>query len=166
MKQFARESLLPLDQPTARLFVWPVEMMLRFQANMANTIQQSTMGWVQRRQEAARETAEAFARLIHCRDLGNAITIQQEWLEGNIRRFEDDLSALANQTAEISHKTASTARDAVDRSSDAAQAGARNAERTAESMRRGAEEGQETLRSATEEAGKHAKSRDHNTRAA
>ena len=167
MKEFARESLLSFDQPPARMFAWPLEMMLRFNASMANAIQESTVNWAQRRQEAAEEAVETFERLVHCRDLGEAVSIQQEWVENNIRRLDEDFGALAHQGANLSHRAASTARDAVGKSSQAARAGARRAEETAESMAREGEEAEQTAaRQETEEPSRHGRSRNHGKRAA
>jgi hypothetical protein len=150
MKNFARESLLSSDQPSARMFVWPLEMMLRFNASIANAIQESTVSWAQRRQEAADNAVETFERLVHCQDLGEAVSIQQEWVENNIRRLDQDFGALTDQGANLSHRAASTARDAVGKSSHAARAGARQIEERAEALGR---EGEEAEQSARHESG-------------
>jgi hypothetical protein len=132
MKNFARES--PFSVPPPRMFVWPLEMMLRFNASIANAVQESTVTWAQRRQEATKNAAETFERLIRCRDLGEAVSIQQEWIENNIRRLDENFGALADQGAKLAHRGASTARDATGESSNAAQAVMREADETAESM--------------------------------
>lgn len=159
MKDFARESLLSFDQPSARMFAWPLEMMLRFNASVANAIQESTVNWAQRRQEAAEDAVETFERLVHCRDLGEAVSIQQEWVENNIRRLDEDFGALAHQGANLSHRAASSARDAVGKSSEAARAGAHQAEETAESLAREGEEAEQSADHETAEAHSHRHSR-------
>ena len=166
MKDFARGSPLSFDQPPARMFAWPLEMMLRFNASVANAIQESAVNWAQRRQEAAEEAVETFERLVHCRDLGEAVSIQQEWLENNIRRLDEDFGALANQGANLSHRAASSARDAVGKSSHAARAGARQAEETAESMAREGEEAEQSARQETEEPQHRGRARNNNRRTA
>jgi len=170
MRGFAREPLLSADQPPTRMFVWPFEMMLRFQANVANAIQETTVSWAQRRREAAQDVVETFERLVHCRDIGEAVSIQQEWLENNLRRLDEDFDALAHQGANLSHRAAASAREAVGQSSDAARAGARQAEQVGESVRRQGEEAQksqqEGARQETEEATRHGRARDHGKRAA
>ena len=161
MKDFARESLLSFDQPPARMFVWPLEMMLRFNATMASAIQESTLGWAQRRQQAAEDAVETFDRLVHCRDLGEAISIQQEWVENNMRRLDEDFGALAHQGANLSHRAASSARDVVDKSSHAAREGARQAEETAEAMGREGEEAEQNARQESEESHHRGRGRNH-----
>ena len=161
MKDFARESLLSGDQPPARMFVWPLEMMLRFNASMANAIQESTVSWAQRRQEAAEDAIETFERLVHCRDIGEAVSIQQEWVENSIRRLDEDFGALAHQGANLSHRAASTARGAVGKASSAARAGAHQAEETAESMAREGEEAEQGMRQEAEETRRHGRGRNH-----
>ena len=166
MKEFARESLLSFDQPPARMFAWPLEMMLRFNASVANAIQESTVNWAQRRQEAAEDAVETFERLVHCRDLGEAVSIQQEWVENNIRRLDEDFGALAHQGANLSHRAASSARDAVGKSSHAARAGARQAEETAESMAREGEEAEQSARHESEGSHHRGRARNNNKRTA
>ncbi|HEY3917663.1 MAG TPA: hypothetical protein VGL83_07705 [Stellaceae bacterium] len=142
--------------------------MLRFQANVANAFQESTLGWVQRRQEAAEDAIETFDRLMRSRDIGEAVAIQQEWLEGLIRRLDEDFSGLASESANMSRKAAATARDAVGQSSAAARAGARDIADIAPSTRHAAEEAPNGAHRETEEGGngKHAKTRDHHGRRA
>ena len=149
MKDFAKESLLSYELPPTRMFVWPWEMMLRFNASMASAIQESTVNWAQRRQEAADEAVETFERLVQCRDLGEAVSIQQEWVENNIRRLDEDFGALADQGANLSHRAASGARDAVGKSSHAARAGARQIEESAEATGRAGEEAEQSARHET-----------------
>jgi len=166
MKDFARESLLSFDQPPARMFAWPLEMMLRFNASVANALQESTVNWAHRRQEAAEDAVETFDRLVHCRDLGEAVSIQQEWVENNIRRLDEDFGAIAHQGANLSRRAASTARDAVGRSSEVARAGARQAEETAESVGREGEEAEQSGRQETEETHRRGRGRNNHKRAA
>ena len=166
MKDFARESLLSYDLPPTRMFVWPWEMMLRFNASMANAIQESTVNWAQRRQEAAEEAVETFERLVHCRDLGEAVSIQQEWVENNIRRLDEDFGALAQQGANLSHRAASSAREAVGKSSHAARLGAHQVEETAESMGRNIEEAEQSAQHEGEESQRHGRARNNNKRRA
>jgi len=138
MKNFARGSPFSDLTPT-RMFVWPLEMMLRFNASIANAVQESTVSWAQRRQEATENAAETFERLVRCRDLGEAVSIQQEWIENNIRRLDENFGALADQGTKLTRRAASTARDAFGESSNAAREVTREAEET-ESMVRDSKE--------------------------
>jgi hypothetical protein len=138
VNRFVRERQLGTHQAPARLFVWPFEMMLRLQANMAGAIRESTENWMERRQKAAGDALEALERLIHCNDIGEAVAIQQEWLEGTIQRASDDIDAFANQGAAISREAASSAQEAGTRTFYSAHAAARQAEdQTGESLRAG-----------------------------
>jgi hypothetical protein len=165
MKRFARESSSAFEQPPARMFLWPLEMMLRFNANMANTLQQTTVAWAQRRQEAADDAIQTFDRLIHSRDVGEAVGVQQEWFEGSIRRLDDDLNAIASQTANLSHKAGSTAREAVAQSSSAVRDEASQAEQTGSGNGHNPEESNDERGQETHHGGKHSKVREHHRRA-
>lgn len=122
----AERRLGPARAP-ARLFVWPFEMMLRLQANMVNAMRESTGSWIGRRQEAADDAVETFERLIYCQDVGEALAIQQEWLEGTMRRVNDDIEGFAKQGAALSHEAASSAQEAGTRSFHNARAAMRQA---------------------------------------
>lgn len=165
MKRFATESPLSFDQPAARMFMWPFEMMLRFQANIARSVQDSTVGWAQRRQEAADDAMETFDRLIHSRDLGEAVTIQQKWLDNSIRRLDEDFNWFASEGSKLAHKATATARQTVGQSSDAMRDTARRAEDSVESMGRGLEEAADSASRETKHNGKQSKSREHHRRA-
>jgi hypothetical protein len=93
--------------PGAEIFVQPIETILRFNAGMISAFQSATMGWMQRRQEAARDTIESFGKLVHCRDIGEAMTIQREWVQRSMHRLDEDLSPLAMQTPNLLHEAAS-----------------------------------------------------------
>jgi hypothetical protein len=170
MKRFGRDASSPFDGGSARMFVWPFEMMLRFNANMANALHESTVAWAERRQEAAEQTADAFERLVQSRDLVEAVTIHQEWLENSIRRLDEDVNAAANQGTKIARGATSTAKEGIQRTSDATRAGAQHAEDLPEAAREHAEkpkEGGETSNNGRHSNnGKHSRHREHGKRAA
>lgn len=93
--------------PGAEIFVQPIEMVLRFNADIINAFQSATMGWMQRRQEAARDTIESFGKLVHCRDMGEAMTIQRGWVQRSMHRFDEDFSPLAIQAPALLRAAAS-----------------------------------------------------------
>ena len=72
MDRFAKETSVFPQLQLARLSVWPLEMMLRSQANLAS---------------ATQDAFAAFDRLIHCRNIGEAVAIQQQWFNSSIRRL-------------------------------------------------------------------------------
>jgi hypothetical protein len=97
----------------AEIFVQPIEMILRFNAGIANAFQSATVGWMQRRQEAARDIIESFGKLVRCRDIGEAMTIQREWVQRSMHRLDEDLSPLAIQTPDLLHEAASAGATAL-----------------------------------------------------
>ena len=112
MDRFAREtSVSSQPQQLANLLVWPLEMMLRSQANMASAIQ---------------EAFATFTRLMQCRDMGQAYAIQQEWVDNHLRRLGGAFDGLAKQatqqTTTASHDAASTAAESVAQSLGAVRA--------------------------------------------
>jgi hypothetical protein len=101
------------------MFFWPLEMMMRFQANVASTFQETAAAWAQRRQEAAENAVKTLDRLVHSRDIVEVLTVQQQWFESSIRRFEEDLSAIATKSTNISQRAAATTSEALSQSVEA-----------------------------------------------
>jgi hypothetical protein len=112
MDRFAREPSGSVE----RLFALPVEIMLQFQTNVASAIQASSVGWLQRRQQAMEDALNTFDRLIRSRDIGEALAIQQQWFNNNIRRLGGAYEALAGRTATASREAVSSARESVNAS--------------------------------------------------
>ncbi|MBO0798944.1 MAG: hypothetical protein J2P31_08970 [Blastocatellia bacterium] len=165
MRRFERESALFFDQPSARMFFWPVEMMLRFHANMANTLQATTVAWAHRRQEAADDAIKTIDRFVRSRDIEEAVTAQREWLEGSIRRLDQDFHAIASQTTHFSRTAASTAREAVAQSSDVVRNETSQAEQIVKGNGHDSEQSNDESSHETPRGRKHSKSRKHHKRA-
>ena len=106
----------------------PIGIIFRLNAGLINALQSATASWVQRRQEAARDAIESFERLARCRDIGEAMTIQREWVERSMRRLDEDLSPLASQMPDMLHAAVSAGTNAAAAISDAAQPAAGEAE--------------------------------------
>jgi hypothetical protein len=106
---------------SAEIFTQPIEIILRINAGIINAFQSATVGWMQRRQEAARDTIESFEKLVHCRDIGEAMTIQREWVKRSMHRLDEDFSPLAGQTPDMLQAVASAGETAVVNMSEAAQ---------------------------------------------
>jgi len=90
----------------AEIFTQPIEIILRFNAGIVNAFQSATVSWMQRRQEAARDTIDSFEKLVCCRDIGEAMTIQREWVKRSMHRLDKDLSPLADQAPDMVHENA------------------------------------------------------------
>jgi hypothetical protein len=91
--------------PGAEIFVQPIETILRFNAGILTAFQSATVGWMQRRQEAARDTMVSFGKLAQCRDISEAMTIQREWVKRTMHRLDEDFSPLAMQAPDLLHAT-------------------------------------------------------------
>ena len=75
----------------------PIETILRLNAGVISAFQSATVSWIQRRQEAAKEGIESFGKLVCCRDIGEAMAIQREWVERSLHRLDEDFSAFAKR---------------------------------------------------------------------
>lgn len=158
MDRYERQRQPGFEQVPGRLFVWPFEIMLRFQAHVVSSIRESTESWMERRQQAADGAIEALERLMQCRDIGEAITIQQEWLEETFQRASEDIDTFAKQGAAISHEAASSTKETGSKAFYGARAAARQLQRAGESLQA---EGEREAEDETE--GKHQTAR-HGTR--
>jgi len=132
MDRFAREPSGSVE----RLFALPVEMLLQFQTNVASAIQASSVRWLQRRQEAVDDALNTFDRLIRSRDIGEAIAIQQQWFNNNIRRLGGAYEALAGQTAAVAREAVSSAQESVTTSRGIEHAETKTKNTAAHAMRR------------------------------
>jgi hypothetical protein len=79
----------------------PIEAAMRFNAGIISAFQSATVSWMQRRQEAAKEGIESFGRLLWCRDIGEVIAIQREWLERSLHRLDEDFHIFSSQAPDI-----------------------------------------------------------------
>lgn len=138
MINFASMSAHLPDNRGAELFTRPIEMILEFNVGLINTFQSATASWMRRRQEAARDIIESFEKLIHCRDIGEAMTVQREWVERSIHRLDEDLNPLANHT-----ETLREAASAEGASAEAASAGVSAVAILSEAAQLPAHEGEE-----------------------
>ena len=88
MDRFAKETSV-YPRQFARLSLWPLEMMLQSQANLAS---------------ATQSTLIALSKMTQCRSIGEAVAIQQQWLNGNIRRLGGAFDVSAPQGTGMSHQ--------------------------------------------------------------
>ena len=93
---FASVSMPSSDTAIVEIFTQPIEIILRFNADVINAFQSAPVSWVQRRQEAQKDTIAAFEKLSHCGDIGEAMTIQREWVKRSMRRLDEDFSSLTS----------------------------------------------------------------------
>lgn len=114
MTSFAPVSTPSPADRSVEIFTQPIEMIFRFNAGILSAFQSATLTWMQRRQEAARDTIDSLGKLVHCRNIGEVITIQREWFKRSMHRFDDDLSPLASQTPDMLDVAASGGVKAVE----------------------------------------------------
>ena len=56
---------------------------------------------MQRQRETIRVSVRSLIQISECRDLGNIIQIQQQWLAHTVERITSDWSALAKDAVEL-----------------------------------------------------------------
>ena len=81
--------------PIAESFTRPIETILRFNVDVISAFQSATVSWVQRRQEAVKDTVAAFEKLIRSRDISEAMAIQRDWVQRSMHRLDEDLNLIA-----------------------------------------------------------------------
>ena len=106
------------DASITRLIGWPVEAWLRAQAGILQASQPLATGWLERRRAAATATLETMERLANCSDLKEAASIQRNWFEDSMKRFDSDLHAFADQALAVSHEAMSATRYAAETSAE------------------------------------------------
>jgi hypothetical protein len=103
---------------------WPLEHWLQFQADLFRAAQPALLGWVDRRCEGSEAALQAFAGLATCQDLGQAMSIQSEWLSASMKRLESDLQAAAEQALAVGQCTTGATQRAAQTTRDEARLGA------------------------------------------
>ena len=98
---FASKSTPSSGTSSAEIFTRPIGIILQFNADVINAFQSATVSWVQRRQEALKDTIAAFEKMGHCQDISEAMTIQREWMKRSMHRLDEDFSSLTSQTSDM-----------------------------------------------------------------
>lgn len=106
------------DESITRIVGWPVEAWLRCQAGILKAAQPVTIGWIERRRAGATAALETFERLALCKDWEEAASIQRNWIEETMQRFDSDLHAFSEQALAIAQEAMSATRYAAQSSSD------------------------------------------------
>jgi len=118
-------AVLPMpDRQSARMVAWPLEYCLRLQADAMCAAGVSIIDWLRRRREGTDAAFDAFERLIGCRDLAEAASIQQEWLSGAMQRLGSDIEAMTDQVLVVSREAANLAQAAAQTAAGATTASA------------------------------------------
>jgi hypothetical protein len=95
--------------------IWtrPLEACLRWQAEMLKATEPMAIGWFERQLEATHMTLDTVERLSRCSDLGEAATIQREWIDGTVKRLTTELAKFTEQATSLSREAVSATRDAM-----------------------------------------------------
>ncbi len=92
--------------------VWPMQLWLQWQADMLKAVAPTATDWMTRRREGTEAALHALERLCACHNVGEASTVQKEWIEDETKRLESDIRALSNSTLLWSRESAKTSRPA------------------------------------------------------
>ena len=95
--------------------IWtrPLEACLRWQAEMLKATEPMATGWFERQLEATHMTLDTVERLSRCSDLGEAATIQREWIDGAVKRLTAELATFTEQATSLSREAVSATRTAM-----------------------------------------------------
>ena len=133
------------DNSITRMMGLPVEVWLRAQTGLLKAVEPVATGWIERRREAATAALDALEKLSRCNDLQELCSVQRDWFEATIRRFDTDLHALADHAVALSQEAMSATRYATQTSSEMAGLAMQTAKQATT-------RGQEAVQQATEQA--------------
>ena len=120
----SQASLLAADPQSLQAAVWPLELLLRVQAELLKAAEPSLNGWLNRRREGATAALRALEKLTECRDLGGALSIQSEWVDGAVKRLDLDVQGITEHILAISQCALGTTQQATQTTSELAARGA------------------------------------------
>lgn len=92
---------------------WPFEHWLQFQAELFKATAPSLTGWIDRRCDGMTALLHSVEKLATCRELGDVMSIQTEWLDGVIKRVDLDTQALIEHATAVSQCTMGATRQAA-----------------------------------------------------
>jgi hypothetical protein len=125
---------------------WPLEQLLQFQVELFKVADPGLTDWLNRRREGTSAVLKTLERLAGCRDLGEAMSIHSNWIDGAIKRFDLDTQAIVEQALAVSQCATGATREVAQTTTELATRGAEWVIRKAESEtqlpnRRGASPG-------------------------
>lgn len=111
------------DTQSLLSLAWPFEHLLQLQAELLKATEPSLNGWLNRRREGTNAVLQACEKLAACRDLGDVLSIQSEWIDGAMKRLDLDVQALAEHALTVSHCTVGATRQAAQATTEMATRG-------------------------------------------
>jgi hypothetical protein len=106
-------DILRFDGSITQMMARPFEIWLRWHHDLLKAAEPVTMGWWERRRESTGAALEALEKLVRCTDLGEAASIQRDWVDGTIKRLNSDIAALTEQTMALSQEAVAVTRYAI-----------------------------------------------------
>jgi hypothetical protein len=103
-------DILRLDGSITQMMTRPIEIWLRWHHDLLKAVEPATMGWLERRRQSAGAAFEALEKLVRCTDLGEAASIERDWIDGAIKRFNSDIAAAAERTVTLSQEALAVTR--------------------------------------------------------
>jgi phasin protein len=113
-------DLARFEGPMTQIWIRPLEVCLRWQADMLKATEPLAMGWFERQLETTHMTLETIEKLSNCSDLNEAVSIQREWFDRAAKRLTVELEKLAEQATSLSREAVAATRGAVQAVSEAA----------------------------------------------
>jgi hypothetical protein len=111
-------DILRFDGSITQMMARPFEIWLRWQQDLLKAAEPVTIGWLERRRESASASLEALEKLVRCSDLGEAASIQRDWVDGAIKRLNSDIAVLTEQTVALSQEAVAVTRLATQPSAE------------------------------------------------
>jgi phasin protein len=106
-------EILRLDGSVTQMMARPFEIWLRWHNDLLKAVEPVTVSWLERRRESAGAALEALEKLVRCTDLGEAASIQRDWIDGAVKRLNSDIAALTEQTMAFSQEAVAVTRYAT-----------------------------------------------------
>ncbi|MGO8919211.1 MAG: phasin family protein [Stellaceae bacterium] len=91
----------PLSNPVAEMVARNADQWLATQAALLADVDALTHAWLHRRREGVDAMQQAIQQMTGCRDPGEMLRIQQEWLSGMFRRATEDIAAFNTSISSI-----------------------------------------------------------------
>lgn len=86
------------NSSTMRMATWPIEVWLRWQADILNAVAPATTEWIARRREGTESALRTLERLCNCSDAADYSKIQSSWAQEEAKRLESDFRFLTDST--------------------------------------------------------------------
>lgn len=113
-----------VQSPDVASLAWPLEHWLQFQAELFKIADPRLTDWLNRRREGTTAALRTFERLASCRNFGEAMAIQSDWIDGAMKRLDLDAQAILEQGLAMSQCATGATREAAQTTTELATRGA------------------------------------------